>query len=97
MLSASMASTEAASIVLICSARATPRLGRPVRSGHYAGSQIRDRISDLPQWKKTWNGVTLRMARTGLPFTEKRSHSTSSGASAHVALPPNPHTFHAEW
>jgi hypothetical protein len=86
MLSASMALTVAVSIVLIWSARATPRVGRPTRSGQCAGSQIRERISDLPQWKKTCFGVTLRTARAGLPFTEERSRNTLSVRSRAVPL-----------
>ena len=66
MLSATIASAVAVSIVPIWSASATPRLARPVRSGHCAGSQTRERISDLPQWKKTWVGFDLEDGTGGL-------------------------------
>jgi len=63
MLSANIASVVAVSIVPIWSASATPRLARPVRSGHVRAPKARERISDLPQWKKTWVGFTSRTAR----------------------------------
>ncbi|HSR80599.1 MAG TPA: YbjN domain-containing protein, partial [Hyphomicrobiaceae bacterium] len=33
----------------------------------WAGKDSRERISDLPQWKKTSRAVTSRTARAGLP------------------------------
>jgi hypothetical protein len=86
MLSATMASAVAVSIVLIWSASAAPSPASPVRSGHWAGSHSRDRISDLPQWKKTSRAVTSRTARAGLPCTENRLQSSALVSSRAVPL-----------